>query len=110
MQRYTNRTNTHTMKKIILSVLVFSGVAFGQNLAMANNIDALLTIEQPSPVDKTYHNLDAEYAFKLFTHEGKLLLEGTSNKVETTGLKPGAYFISFNGKTERIIIPGVAGS
>lgn len=98
------------MKKIILSVLVLGGFAFAQNLALANNVDALLSIEQPSPVDKTYHNLDAEYEFQLFTHEGKLVSEGTSNKVETTGLKPGAYFISYNGKTERIIIPGVAGS
>ncbi|NOQ72890.1 MAG: hypothetical protein GQ574_12855 [Crocinitomix sp.] len=98
------------MKKIILSVLVFSGFAFGQNLAIANDVDAITTIEQPDPVAKTFHKLDAEYEFKLFTHEGELLLEGTSNKVETTGLKPGAYFVSYNGKTERIIIPGVAGS
>ena len=96
------------MKKIILSVLVFS--AFGQNFAIAHDVDAITTIQQPSPVDKTYHKLDAEYKFKLFTHEGKLLIAGTSDKVETTGLKPGAYFLSYNGKTERIIIPGVAGS
>jgi hypothetical protein len=98
------------MKKLILSALVFSGFVFGHSFAKANDAEVKPGIEQPSPVEKKFHQLDAEYEFKLFNHEGKLLLEGTSDKVEITGLKPGAYFVSYNGKTERVIVPGVAGS
>jgi hypothetical protein len=98
------------MKKLILSVLVLSGLAISENAAIACEGDVLPKVEQPTPVEKTYHLLDAEYDFKLFDHQGKLLTEGKSDKVDITDLKPGAYFLSFNGKTERLIVPGVAGS
>jgi hypothetical protein len=108
--RYIIEQIVFTMKKLILSALVFSGFVFGHSFAKANDAEVKPGIEQPSPVEKKFHQLDAEYEFKLFNHEGKLLLEGTSDKVEITGLKPGAYFVSYNGKTERVIVPGVAGS
>lgn len=95
------------MKKSILSVLLASGFAIASNFAIASEENALLKIEQPTPVEKVYHLLDAEYDFKLYTKEGKLIMQGKRDKVDITELEPETYLLSYNGKVEYIVVPDV---